>query len=79
MDAEQRVSERLERIEALQRGRASEGALLAELRGLLEDGEAFLAAGTAGAQGTVSVSEGLEGSGRRREGGGAEGEIRVSI
>jgi hypothetical protein len=45
MDGEQRVTERLERIEALQRGRASEGALLAELRGLLEDGEAFLAAG----------------------------------
>ncbi|HZB85337.1 MAG TPA: hypothetical protein VE289_02115 [Gaiellaceae bacterium] len=79
MDAEQRVSERLERIEALQRGRASEGALLAELGGLLEDGEAFLAAGTAGAQGAVSVSEGPEGLRRLREGGGAEGVIRASI
>jgi hypothetical protein len=59
MDGEQRVSERLERIEALQRGRASEGALLAELRGLLEDGEAFFAAEAAGAQRGVSASEGM--------------------
>jgi hypothetical protein len=57
MDGEQRVSERLERIEALQRGRAPEGAVLAELRGLLEDGEAFFAAEAAGAQGAVSASE----------------------
>jgi hypothetical protein len=70
MDGEQRVTERLERIEALQRGRPSDGALLAELRGLLEDGEAFLAAGTAGARGAVSVIDGQEGSRGRREGGG---------
>ena len=59
MDGEQRVSERLERIEALQRGRASEGALLAELRGLLEDGEAFFAAEVARARDAVSASEGM--------------------
>ncbi|MGH3093259.1 MAG: hypothetical protein ACRDOG_13160 [Gaiellaceae bacterium] len=63
MDAEERVSERLERIEALQRGRASEGALLAELRGLLEAGEAFFAAEAAGAQGAASASEGCETAG----------------
>jgi hypothetical protein len=68
MDGEQRVSERLERIEALQRGRASEGALLAELRGLLEDGEAFFAAEAAGAQGAASASQGA----RDRSGGGKE-------
>lgn len=68
MDGEQRVSERLERIEALQRGRASEGALLAELRGLLEDGEAFFAAEAAGPPGAASASEGM----RDRGGGGKE-------
>ncbi len=57
MDEEQRVSEQLERIEALQRGRAPEGALLAELRGLLEAGEAFLAAEAAGAHGAASAPE----------------------
>lgn len=38
---------RLERIEALQRVDAPATALLAEVRGLLTDGEAWLAAGAA--------------------------------
>jgi hypothetical protein len=79
MDGEQRVSERLERIEALQRGRASEGALLAELRGLLEDGEAFFAAEAAAAQGAVSASRRNDGSLRRGGGGGAESVTGASI
>jgi hypothetical protein len=79
MDGEQRVSERLERIEALQRGNASEGALLAELKGLLEDGEAFFAAEAAGAHAAASASEGDARPRRRREGGGAEGVTRASI
>jgi hypothetical protein len=45
MEAGRRVTARLERIETLQEGEAPTGALLAELRGLLEDGEAWLAAG----------------------------------
>lgn len=42
------MGERLERIEQLRVGHAPEGALLAEIRGLLQDGEALLAAGAAG-------------------------------
>jgi hypothetical protein len=44
MEQGRRVSVRLERIEALQRGEAPNRELLAELRGLLEDGEAWLGA-----------------------------------
>lgn len=44
MDEARRVMERLERIERLRRVEGSPRALLAEVRGLLEDGEAWLAA-----------------------------------
>jgi hypothetical protein len=43
MDEARRVIERLERIEALRRREAPAAALLAEVRGLLRDGEAWLA------------------------------------
>jgi hypothetical protein len=43
MTDEQKVILRLERIATLRRAEAAEGALLAELRGLLTDGEAWLA------------------------------------
>jgi hypothetical protein len=41
MDEARAVLERLERIEALDRAGAGRGALLAELRGLLEEAEAW--------------------------------------
>jgi hypothetical protein len=44
MDEARRVIERLERIERLRTGGGARGVLLAEVRGLLEDGEAWLAA-----------------------------------
>jgi hypothetical protein len=44
MDEARRVIERLEQIERLRRGGAAADALLAEVRGLLEDGERWLAA-----------------------------------
>jgi hypothetical protein len=44
MDEARRVIERLERIEVLRRREAPAAALLAEVRGLLHDGEAWLAA-----------------------------------
>ena len=66
MDDERRVSERLERIEALQRGTPSGATMLAELRGLLEDGEAFFAAEAAGASGTASAPERMRDRGDRR-------------
>lgn len=57
MDEERRVSERLERIAELRRWKAPEGALLAELRGLLEDGEALLAAETPARNGATRTLE----------------------
>jgi hypothetical protein len=45
MTDEQKVILRLERIATLRRAEAAEGPLLAELRGLLRDGEAWLARG----------------------------------
>jgi hypothetical protein len=48
MDEARRVLERLERIEALRGGAAPTADLLAELRGLLADGERWLAAEPAG-------------------------------
>jgi hypothetical protein len=44
MDEARKVIERLERIEALRREEAPAAALLAEVRGLLHEGEAWLAA-----------------------------------
>ena len=44
MDEARRVIERLERIEALQSSRAPAEALLGEVRQLLREGEAWLAA-----------------------------------
>jgi hypothetical protein len=43
MNEARRVIERLERIESLQRAEAPASALLPEVRGLLRDGEAWLA------------------------------------
>lgn len=42
MEAARRVLERLERIEELERSAASPAELLAELRGLLRDAEAWV-------------------------------------
>ena len=42
MDEARRVIERLERIDALDRGAASPGELLAEVRGLLDDAEVWV-------------------------------------
>jgi hypothetical protein len=50
MDEARRVIARLDRIEALQRGRAPAAALLAEVRLLLREGEAWLAAERAGTE-----------------------------
>ncbi len=58
--------ERLERIEALQRGDAPAGALLAELRGLLRDGEAWLAAEAGSTAGAAAALEGCRGRVRER-------------
>jgi hypothetical protein len=44
MDEARKVIERLERIEAMRRGEAPPTVLLAEVRALLQDGEAWLAA-----------------------------------
>jgi hypothetical protein len=44
MDEARKVIERLERIDALQRAAAPAEALLAEVRALLREGEAWLAA-----------------------------------
>jgi hypothetical protein len=44
MDEARRVMERLDRIEGLQRAQAPAGVLLAELRALLREGEAWVAA-----------------------------------
>ena len=49
MDEARKVIERLERIDALREGGALPGELLGEIRGLLRDGEAWLAAERAGA------------------------------
>jgi hypothetical protein len=49
MDEARKVIERLERIDALREGGALPGELLCEIRGLLREGEAWLAAERAGA------------------------------
>ena len=49
MDEARKVMERLERIEALQQAEAPAAALLAEVRQLLRDGEAWRAAEGSGA------------------------------
>jgi hypothetical protein len=50
MDEARRVLERLERIDRLQAGGGSRLALLAELRMLVEEGEAWVAAETGGTE-----------------------------
>jgi hypothetical protein len=50
MDEARRVIERLDRIEALKGGQGSRRALLAELRMLLRDGEAWLASEPTGTE-----------------------------
>jgi hypothetical protein len=57
MDEARRVIDRLERIERLRAGGGSRVVLLAEVRRLLEEGEAWLAAEPAG---TERASEVLE-------------------
>lgn len=58
MDEARRVLERLERIEAMRGGAAPTAELLAELRGLIADGERWLAAEVAG--GTAEAHSALE-------------------
>jgi hypothetical protein len=78
MDEERKVSERLGRIAALRRWKAPEGALLAELRGLLEDGEALLAAETPARMAPPARSSGRP-IPRRKHRGDAEGVTEASI
>ena len=52
-----RVLERLERIERLKNAGGSRQALLAEVRSLLEEGEAWLAAEPAGTEGARDALE----------------------
>lgn len=58
MDEARQVLERLERIDRLRAGGGHRGALLAEVRKLLEEGEAWLAAepeGTAAARAALDA------------------------
>jgi hypothetical protein len=57
MDEARKVIERLERIEALRRGEAPAAILLAEVRGLLRDGEAWLAAEGPATEGAEAALE----------------------
>lgn len=57
MDEARQVLERLERIDRLRAGGGQRGAILAEVRLLLEEGEAWLAAEPAG---TAAAREALE-------------------
>jgi hypothetical protein len=57
MDEARQVLERLERIDRLRAGGGQRGAILAEVRKLLEEGEAWLAAEPAG---TGPAREALE-------------------
>lgn len=57
MDEARQVLERLERIDRLRTGGGQRGAILAEVRKLLEEGEAWLAAEPAG---TGSAREALD-------------------
>jgi len=69
MDEARRVIERLERIEALRRAEAPAATLLAEVRGLLYEGEAWL---VAEGRKTGSAEAALE---RCRQRLGEEGEV----
>jgi hypothetical protein len=66
MDEARRVLERLERIDRLREGGSSRPVLLAEVRGLLSDGERWLAAEPAGTERARAL---LDESRRRLEGG----------
>jgi hypothetical protein len=57
MDEARKVIERLERIEALRREEAPAAALLAEVRGLLHEGEAWLAAEGRATEGAEAALE----------------------
>ena len=57
MDEARQVLERLERIDRLRTGGGQRGAILAEVRKLLEEGEAWLAAEPAG---TAAAREALD-------------------
>ena len=67
MEEARRVLERLERIDRLQACGSPRGALLAEVRKLLEEGEAWLAAE---GPGTERARDALEACRRRVEPGG---------
>jgi hypothetical protein len=67
MDEARRVMERLERIEALQQAEAPAAALLAEVRQLLRDGEAWLVAEGKGANGAFGALERCRGRVERQE------------
>ncbi len=67
MDEAQRVIELLERIERLRTGGGSRGALLGELRALVTEGEAWLAAESGG---TERAREALDACRRRLDPGG---------
>jgi hypothetical protein len=56
MDEARRVMERLDRIEGLQRAQAPAGVLLAELRALLREGEAWVAAEPGAARATAALA-----------------------
>jgi hypothetical protein len=72
MEEARRVIERLERIERLRTSGAAADALLAEVRGLLEDGERWLSAerpeGLDGAQAALERCRAGLGSGARGDG-----------
>jgi hypothetical protein len=61
MDEARKLLERLGRIEGLRREDVPEGALLAEVRGLLRDGEAWLAAEAGAREGPTVLQEGRRG------------------
>jgi hypothetical protein len=67
MDEARRVIERLERIEALQQAEAPAAALLAEVRQLLSDGEAWLAAEGNGADAALGALDRCRGRVERGE------------
>jgi hypothetical protein len=74
MDEARRVMERLERIEALQEAEAPAAALLAEVRQLLRDGEAWLAAEGNGAEVALGALDRCRGRVERGEVGPREAE-----
>jgi hypothetical protein len=67
MEEARRVMERLERIEALQRAEAPAAALLAEVRKLLREGEAWLVAEGPRGGGALAALDRCRGSVEQRK------------